>query len=110
MDIQEMERQSEELQQTLKKQLEIVKTDSDVYLKVAGMALVAGLATVVTYRLTTSSTPKKKKGKKKVKAKKGYSLWGTLRDRAFWLAVDLGKQALIRRLNQRLEPQDLDER
>lgn len=104
MSLFDLEKQSEELEQTLQKQLELVKKDSDVYLKIAGIALLSGLVTATAYRLTRSKPAEKGKNKKKKKSKKkGYSFWGNIRSRMFWLALDFGKQALIRKVQEKME-------
>lgn len=103
MSLFDLEKQSEELEQTLQKQLELVKKDSDVYLKIAGIALVSGLVTATAYRLTRSKPAAKVKKKKKKSKKKRYSFWGNIRSRMFWLALDFGKQALIRKVQEKME-------
>jgi len=108
MSLFDLEKQSEELEQTLQKQLELVKKDSDVYLKIAGIALVSGLVTATAYRLTRSKPAAKGKKKKKSK-KKGYSFWGNLKSRMFWLALDFGKQALIRKVQEKMEAEYANE-
>jgi hypothetical protein len=108
MNLFDLERQSEELEQTLHKQLQLVKNDSGIFLKIAGIALVSGLATTAAYRLTRSGSEAKRKKKKKAK-KQSYSFWGNLRSRLFWLALDVGKQALIRNVQERLEAEKANE-
>jgi hypothetical protein len=55
----ELEKKSQELEQTLAKQLELLKKDSQDWLKVGGIVLVAGL---VTYGVV-KATKKKKENK-----------------------------------------------
>lgn len=108
MNLIDLEKQSEELEQTLQKQLELIKSDSGIFLKIAGIALVSGLVTTAAYRLTRSdSEPKQKKKKKSKKAR--YSFWGNLRSRLFWMALDVGKQALARKVQERLEAEQANE-
>lgn len=96
----DLEKQSEELEQTLKKQLELVKKDSDIYLKIAGIALLSGLATYSAYRLTRSnSSPKKLKKEKK----KRYSFFSTLRQRLIWMLLDYGKKVFIQKLGEKMQ-------
>lgn len=52
----ELERKSEELEQTLAKQLELLKKDSEEWLKVGGVVLVAGL---LTYGIVKATRKKK---------------------------------------------------
>ncbi len=100
-----LKKQSEELEQTLNKQLEIIKKDSLIYVKVGGIALVSGLAIVGAIKLFS---PKKKgKGKKKVKdgykkrrklakhKKKRFSAFNNIRNRLFWLLMDHGRSHLV---------------
>lgn len=100
-----LKKQSEELEQTLNKQLELIKKDSMIYLKIGGIALVSGLATVGAIKLFS---PKKKyKGKKKVKnrykkprkqakhKKKRFSVFRNIRNRLFWLLMDHGRSHLV---------------
>ncbi len=102
MTLLDLERQSEELEQTLNKQLELVKKDSGIYLKIAGIVLVSGLATYSAYRLTRSkSSPKKLK--KKIKKRKGYSFLSNLGQRFFWLAMDYGKNLFIQKMGEKMQ-------
>lgn len=102
MTLLDLERDSEELEQTLRKQLELVKKDSDVYLKIVGIALVSGLATYSAYRLTRGkSSPKKLK--KKSKKKKGYSFVSNIRQRLFWMAMDYGKKLFIQKMGEKMQ-------
>lgn len=98
MSLTDLEKQSEELEQTLKKQFQLVKKDSDIYLKIAGIALVTGLATFTTYRLTRG----KKAPKSKKKKKKSYSFISNLRSRFFWMLLDIGKRLFIERMNEKM--------
>lgn len=102
MTLSDLERDSEELEQTLKKQLGLVKEDSDIYLKIAGIALVSGLATYSAYRLTRGkSSPKK--FKKKSKKRKGYSFLANIRQRFFWMAMDYGKRLFIQKMGEKMQ-------
>jgi hypothetical protein len=100
MDQIDLQKQSQELEQTLYKQLELVKKDSDVYIKVAGVAMAAGLIGYGLVKLTSKPAPIKSKKKKKFKKKKnqkkkGYSIWGTIRERLFWLIMDFLKKRFL---------------
>lgn len=102
MTLSDLERDSEELEQTLKKQLGLVKEDSDIYLKIAGIALVSGLATYSAYRLRRGkSSPKK--FKKKSKKRKGYSFLANIRQRFFWMAMDYGKRLFIQKMGEKMQ-------
>ncbi|MEX2513490.1 MAG: hypothetical protein WD398_11335 [Cyclobacteriaceae bacterium] len=97
-----LEKEYEELEQTLQKQLGLLKEDSQVFVKVGGIALLAGLISVgliKLFRSKKSKKPKKalpdKKKEKKKKRKKKYSFFGNIRNRIFWLAMDLGKARLM---------------
>ncbi len=107
MDHIDLQKQSQELEQTLQKQLELVKKDSDVYIKVAGAALVAGIMGYGLVKLTGKSAPvksrKKKKHKKKKKKQKGYSFWGTIRERLFWLIMDFLKKRFLTYMATRMQ-------
>lgn len=71
-----LKRQSEELEQTLQKQLELLKQDSQVYVKVGGIALLGGLLAVGATKLFSKrSKPDDHKVKGKKKKKKGFSLF-----------------------------------
>ncbi|WP_162343403.1 hypothetical protein [Cyclobacterium salsum] len=91
-----LKRQSEELEQTLQKQLELLKQDSQVYVKVAGIALLGGLLAVGSVKLLSRSG-KRDEHKEKIKKKKkrGYSFFRNIRNRLFWMAFDYGKARLI---------------
>jgi hypothetical protein len=102
MTLLELERQSEELEQTLKMQLGLIKEDSGIYMKVAGIALVSGLATYSAYRLTKGKSSSKKL-KKKSKKKKGYSLLSNLKQRLFWMAMDYGKKLFIQKMGEKMQ-------
>ncbi len=97
MDQIDLQKQSQELEQTLNKQLELIKNDSDVYIKLAGAAVAAGLLGYGFVKLTRKPAPvkskKKKKGKKK--KKKGTTLWGSLRERLFWVIMDILKKRFL---------------
>lgn len=60
----ELLKQSEELEQTLEKQLQLFKQDSQVYLKVGGLAILGGVLAVYTVNQFGG------KGKKKVAKRK----------------------------------------
>ncbi|MEX2567613.1 MAG: hypothetical protein WD431_16830 [Cyclobacteriaceae bacterium] len=97
-----LEKEYEELEQTLQKQLGLLKEDSQIYVKVGGIALLGGLIAVgliKLFRSKKSKKPKKaltKKKKQKNKAKKKkYSFFGNIRNRLFWMAMDFGKARLM---------------
>ena len=102
MTLPDLERQSEELEQTLKKQLELVKSDSGIYLKIAGIALVSGLATYSAYRLTQGNSSSKKP-KSKSRKKRGYSFLSNLKERLFWMMLDFGKRIFIQKLGEKMQ-------
>jgi hypothetical protein len=106
MDHIDLKKQSQELEQTLNKQLELLKNDSGIYVKVAGATLAAGLLGYGLVRLTRKPTPakpkKKKKGKKK--KKKGNSLMGNIRQRLFWLLMDFLKQRFMSYMTTKMQP------
>lgn len=90
----ELLKQSEELEQTLEKQLQLFKQDSQDYLKVGGLAILGGvLAVYAVNRL--GGKGKKKVAKKKKQGKKPYSFFGNLRSRLFWILVGIGKAKLM---------------
>ncbi|GAB3008086.1 hypothetical protein GCM10027284_28090 [Cyclobacterium sediminis] len=90
----ELLKQSEELEQTLEKQLQLFKQDSQVYLKVGGLAIIGGVLAVYTVN-QLGGKRKKKVAKKKKKGKKPYSFLGNLRSRLFWMLVGVGKAKLM---------------
>jgi hypothetical protein len=90
----ELLKQSEELEQTLEKQLQLFKQDSQVYLKVGGLAIIGGVLAVYTVN-KLSGKDKKKVAKKKKQSKKPYSFIGNLRNRLFWMLVGVGKAKLM---------------
>ncbi|MFC4872261.1 hypothetical protein [Negadavirga shengliensis] len=105
----ELKRKSEELEQTLQMQLGQLKKDSEIYVKVAGVALLTGLVSVGMFRLLSPRKPKAsrdeflerrgcrgKKGKKR--RKKRYSFFGNLRKRLLWTLLDYGKDKLLEKL------------
>ncbi|WP_375584396.1 hypothetical protein [Cyclobacterium xiamenense] len=110
---QELKQQAEELEQTLQKQLELFKEDSQIYLKVGGMALLGGLLAVGSVRLLSSRGSKSvkngKQEKKKAKKKKGYSFFRTIGNRLLWMAFDYGKARLVERLIANVAKADTDE-
>ncbi|NHE57037.1 hypothetical protein [Cyclobacterium plantarum] len=94
-----LKRQSEELEQTLQKQLELLKQDSRVYIKVGGIALLGGLLAVGTTRLFSGSGKKTQAIKRsKGKQKKKFSILRNIRNRFFWMALDYGKSRLLEQL------------
>ncbi|WP_114747845.1 hypothetical protein [Pleomorphovibrio marinus] len=106
MDQIELHKQSQELEQTLQKQMELLKKDSDVYLKVAGAALAAGILGYGFVKLTGKSAPekpKKKKKKKKKKGKKGFSIWGNIRERLFWVIMDFLKKRFLAYMSMKMQ-------
>lgn len=102
MTLSDLERDSEELEQTLKKQLGLVKEDSGIYLKIAGIALVSGLATYSAYRLTRGKSSRKKL-KKKSKKRNGYSFLSNIRQRLFWMAMDYAKRLFIQKMGEKMQ-------
>ncbi|MEX0882470.1 MAG: hypothetical protein WDZ72_03245, partial [Cyclobacteriaceae bacterium] len=63
-----LEKEYEELEQTLQKQLGLLKEDSQIYVKVGGIALLGGLISVgliKLFRSKKSKKPKKALNKKK---------------------------------------------
>ncbi|MDO6439818.1 hypothetical protein Q4534_20495 [Cyclobacterium sp. 1_MG-2023] len=90
----ELLKQSEELEQTLEKQLQLFKQDSQVYLKVGGLAILGGVLAVYTVN-QFGGKGKKKVSKKKKPGKKPYSFFGNLRSRLFWMLVGVGKAKLM---------------
>lgn len=106
-----LKRQSEELEQTLQKQLELLKQDSQVYVKIAGIALLGGLLVVGSVKLL-SRGGKSDKGIKKSKKKKerGYSFFRNIRNRLFWMAFDYGKARLVENFVANLGKEDESEK
>lgn len=94
----ELLKQSEELEQTLEKQLQLLKQDSQSYLKVGGLAILGGVLAVYTVRQLGGKSKKKKSKKKKKSGKKSFSILGNLRSRLFWLLIGLGKARLMKEL------------
>lgn len=108
MDQVELQKQSQELEQTLHKQMELFKKDSDVYVKVAGVALAAGILgygfmRITSKPVTVKSKKKKKKEKKKNKGKKGYSIWGNVKERLFWLLMDFLKKRFLAYMSMKMQ-------
>ncbi|MDN3689724.1 hypothetical protein [Cyclobacterium jeungdonense] len=102
-----LKRQSEELEQTLQKQLELLKQDSQVYAKVAGIAVLGGLLAVGSVKLFSrgrKSDESKKKSKKK--KKRGFSFFRNIRNRLFWMAFDYGKARLVENFVANLGKED----
>ena len=102
MTLLDLERQSEELEQTLKKQLQVAKSDSGIYLKIAGIALVSGLATYSAYRLTREKSSAKKL-KNKTQKRKGYSFFSNVKTRLFWMVLDYGKRIFIQKIGEKMQ-------
>lgn len=99
-------KQSKELEQTLEKQLEFLKQDSQVYLKVGGLALLGGVLAVYSIQQLKGKNKKKSLKKKKSAKKKGYSFFGTLRSRLFWMLIDIGKARFMNNLMAKVDPGD----
>jgi len=94
-------KQSQELEQTLEKQLQFFKQDSQVYLKVGGLAILGGILAVYSVQHL------KGKNKKKVsKKKKGYSFFRSLRSRLFWMLIGVGKARLMENLMAKVDKED----
>ncbi len=106
---QELKRQAEELEQTLQKQMELFKEDSQVYLKVGGIALLGGLLAVGSMRLLSGKSNKEAKNDKQGKKKKGYSFFRTIRNRLLWMAFDYGKARLVEKLVANVAKAETDE-
>ncbi|SHM39904.1 hypothetical protein SAMN04488057_101323 [Cyclobacterium lianum] len=102
-----LKRQSEELEQTLRQQLGLLKQDSGVYLKVGGIALISGLLAVGATRIISGRNKSKKPGKRlKGKKKQKYSILRNIRNRFFWMAVDYGKSRLLEQLVAKASKED----
>ena len=99
-------KQSKELEQTLEKQLQVLKQDSQVYLKVGGLAILGGILAVYSVNRLRGKTKKKGFKKKKHIKKKGYSFFGNLRSRLFWMLVTVGKAKLMENLMARVVTED----
>ncbi|GEO21536.1 hypothetical protein [Cyclobacterium qasimii] len=99
-------KQSKELEQTLEKQLQFLKQDSQVYLKVGGLAILGGILAVYSVNHLRGKNKKKVSKKKKGVKKKGYSFFGNLRSRLFWMLVTVGKAKLMETLMARVVTED----
>lgn len=113
----ELEKKSEELEQTLAKQLELLKKDSEEWLKIGGVVLVAGL---LTYGIVKATRMKKvnktekalealeqqglltKDIEEKLRKPAKSSFWLTLSQRLLILGLALAKEKF---LNNLLNPQ-----
>lgn len=113
----ELEKKSEELEQTLAKQLELLKRDSEEWLKVGAVVLVAGL---VTYGIVKATRKKKvnktekalealeqqglltKDIEEKLRKPSKSSFWSTLSQRLLILGLALAKEKFLTNL---LNPQ-----
>lgn len=113
----ELEKKSEELEQTLAKQLEMLKKDSEEWLKIGGVVLVAGL---LTYGIVKATRMKKvnktekalealeqqglltKDIEEKLRKPAKSSFWLTLSQRLLILGLALAKEKF---LNNLLNPQ-----
>ncbi len=113
----ELEKKSEELEQTLAKQLELLKNDSEEWLKVGAVVLVAGL---LTYGIVKATRKKKvnktekaiealeqqglltKDIEEKLRKPAKSSFWPILSQRLLILGLALAKEKF---LNNLLNPQ-----
>ncbi len=113
----ELEKKSEELEQTLAKQLELLKKDSEEWLKVGAVVLVAGL---LTYGIVKATRKKKvnktekalealeqqglltKDIEEKLRKPAKSSFWPTLSQRLLILGLALAKEKFLTNL---LNPQ-----
>ena len=113
----ELEKKSEELEQTLAKQLEMLKKDSEEWLKIGGVVLVAGL---LTYGIVKATRMKKvnktekalealeqqglltKDIEEKLRKPAKSSFWLTLSQRLLILGLALAKEKFLTNL---LNPQ-----
>lgn len=113
----ELEKKSEELEQTLAKQLELLKKDSEEWLKIGGVVLVAGL---LTYGIVKATRMKKvnktekalealeqqglltKDIEEKLRKPAKSSFWLTLSQRLLILGLALAKEKFLTNL---LNPQ-----
>jgi hypothetical protein len=95
-------KQSQELEQTLEKQLQLFRHDSQVYVKAGGLALLGGILAVYSVKnLGGKSKRKSAKGKKKK-----YSFFGNIRSRLFWMLFDIGKAKLFEKLMAKVVNED----
>lgn len=106
----DLEKKSEELEQTLAKQLEVLKRDSEDWLKVGAALAVSGLLTYGIVKLTKGKKKKdtqkaievlEKEGllnkdiKKKLTSTNKPSIWPTLAQRILIFALALAKEKLF---------------
>ena len=109
----ELEKKSEELEQTLAKQLELLKKDSEEWLKVGAVVLVAGL---LTYGIVKATRKKKvnktekalealeqqglltKDIEEKLRKSSKTSFWPTLSQRLLILGLTLAKEKFLTKL------------
>ncbi|NVJ86562.1 MAG: hypothetical protein HWE15_09680 [Algoriphagus sp.] len=116
----ELENQAEELEQTLQKQLDLLKKDSEDWLKVGGAVLAGGL---LAYTLVKAS--KRKKNRKTAKAlevleREGLldkeleeklsktqksTFWPSLGQRLLLVGFALAQEKLLKKL---IDPEDAD--
>lgn len=109
----DLERKSEELEQTLSKQLEILKKDSEDWLKVGAAVAAGALLTYGIVKLTKSKNKKetqkaievlKKEGllnsdiKKRLTETKRSSIWPSLGQRLLILGLAVAKEKLFREI------------
>jgi hypothetical protein len=107
----DLEKKSEELEQTLSKQLEILKKDSEDWLKVGAAVAVGALLTYGIVKLTKSKKKKdtqkaievlEKEGllnsdlKKRLTEKQRSSIWPSLAQRLLILGLAVAKDKLFR--------------
>nr|MBI1231839.1 hypothetical protein [Cytophagales bacterium] len=103
MTLLDLERQSEELEQTLKKQLDIAKNDSGLHVKIAGIAIVSALVTFSVFRLTKKRSSAGRAQIEAPRNKKKYSFFTSLRKRLIWVALTYAKGMLIQRVGEKLK-------
>lgn len=109
----DLERKSEELEQTLSKQLEILKKDSEDWLKVGAAVAAGALLTYGIVKLTKSKNKKEtqkaievleKEGllnpdiKKRLTETKRSSIWPSLGQRLLILGLAVAKEKLFREI------------
>jgi len=99
-------KQSQELEQTLEKQLQFFKQDSQVYLKVGGLAILGSILAVYSVQHLRGKNKKKVSKKKKGSKNKGYSFFGNLSSRLFWMLIDIGKARLMDNLMAKVGTED----
>ena len=104
------DKRSEELEQTLAMQLELLKKESEVWLKVAGMVAVGSLLAYGIFKATRKKKPKKtdkalqvleKEGllddeiKKRLTKTRKTTIWPSLGQRLLMLGLALAKDKLF---------------